>query len=231
MRAVGPRIGRGALAAAVLSVPTVVIGVLVSRNADPIIRLDHHLVSAATDYTRGHPGFTSALLAWQQAFHPRMVYPAAIPVAVWTWSRGLKARTVWGVVTMLVGWNLGLQAKLLVERARPVIEDPVSHAPGFSFPSGHAYNIAMVTTTCLVMAWPLLRRRTRPARAAVIGAAAVTVVLTALDRVFLGVHFPSDVTAGILLAPALSAASFIGYSHTPRHAVLAARDQIAQETS
>lgn len=216
-RAVAPRILRGAVAATVLCLPTVVIGVLVTRDLSPIVDLDHRLVRAATDHTRAHPGFKSALIAWQQTFHPRVVYPAAIPVAVWTWSRGFKARTVWGVATMLIGWNLGLQAKLIAERARPVIDDPVSHAPGYSFPSGHAFNTAMMTSTCLVMAWPLIRRWPMAGRAAVIAAAVAVVVLTALDRVFLGVHFPSDVTAGMLLGPALAFASFLGYRHTPHH--------------
>ena len=44
----------------------------------------------------------------------------------------------------------------------------------------------------------------------------LVVVLTMLDRIFLGVHFPSDVTAGVLLALGLSAASHLGFSHRPK---------------
>ena len=36
-------------------------------------------------------------------------------------------------------------------------------------------------------------------------------MLTALDRVFLGVHFPSDVTAGVLMGSGLALASYAGY--------------------
>ena len=36
-------------------------------------------------------------------------------------------------------------------------------------------------------------------------------LLTALDRVFLGVHFPSDVTAGVLMGSGLALASYAGY--------------------
>lgn len=218
LRAVAPRVLRGVVAAAVLCVPALVLGVLVSRHVAPIVDLDQRLVVEATHVTRAHPDLRHALIAWQEAFHPKIVYLAAVPVAVWTWMRGLRARTIWGVVTMLVGWNLGLQAKLLVERARPLLDEPVSHAPGFSFPSGHAFNSAMMATTCLIMAWPLLRRRPRPVRLALVLGAALVVVLTALDRVFLGVHFPSDVTAGVLMALALATASFLGFRHTPNRA-------------
>ena len=119
-RAVGPRLLRGAVAAAGLCLPVAVLALLVTRHFAPIVDLDERVVVAATDVTRAHPGFEDALIGWQSAFHPTMVYLYAIPVAVWTWLRGFRARTIWGVVTMLVGWNLGLQVKLIVERARPV---------------------------------------------------------------------------------------------------------------
>ena len=41
--------------------------------------------------------------------------------------------------------------------------------------------------------------------------AGAVVVVTALDRVFLGVHFPSDVTAGVLMGSGLALASYAGY--------------------
>lgn len=213
-QAILPRLLRGIVAAAVLCLPVAVLAVLVTRHWDPMIDGDQRAVIAATDYTRAH-GLEPALVRWQWWLHPMRVYIAAIPIALWTWHRGLRARTVWGVVTMLVGWNLGLQAKLLVERARPLIADPVSHAPGFSFPSGHAFNVTMMATTALIMAWPIIRGWSRAARVVVVALAALVVVLTALDRVFLGVHFPSDVTAGVLLALGLSFASFFGFSHQP----------------
>ena len=215
-RAVGPRLLRGVVAAAVLCLPVAVLALLVTRHFAPIVDLDERVVVAATDVTRAHPGFEDALIGWQSAFHPTMVYLYAIPVAVWTWLRGFRARTIWGVVTMLVGWNLGLQVKLIVERARPVIADPVSHAPGYSFPSGHAFNVAMMVTTCLIMAWPLVRRWPPLIRAAAVTVGVLVVVLTMLDRIFLGVHFQSDVTAGVLLALGLSAASYLGFSHRPK---------------
>lgn len=212
LRTVLPRVARGVVAAAVLCLPVAVLAVLVTRHWGPIVDADQRAVIAATNVTREH-GLRPALVQWQWWLHPMRVYMAAIPIAVWTWRRSLRTRTVWGVVTMLVGWNLGLQAKLIVERARPLIEDPVAHAPGYSFPSGHAFNVTMMLTTALIMIWPIARGWPRGARVLLVAAAALVIVLTALDRVFLGVHFPSDVTAGVLLALALSFASFLGFRH------------------
>ncbi|GAB96685.1 undecaprenyl-diphosphatase [Kineosphaera limosa] len=211
-RAALPRIGRGLLAAVVTCVPVAVLAGLVQAGFSPLHRLDEAAIVAATDHTRSAPALRAALLAWQEVFLPWHVYLAAAPVAVWTWRRGLRARTLWGVATALVGWNMGLNVKLLVQRARPVVEDAIEHAPGYSFPSGHVFNVTMASATVIVMAWPLLRRHRAVARTVVATAAVVTVV-TMLDRVFLGVHYPSDTVVGVLLGLALTYSSWTGFSH------------------
>ncbi len=213
--AIAPRLLRGVVTAAVTCLPVGVLAVLVRTKFTPLVEADRSAIVAATDITRANPGLRDALIVWQEVFLPWHVYLAAAPLAVLVYRSGLRARAIWGTVTMLVGWNLGLDVKLLVQRARPELADPVSSAPGFSFPSGHAFNTAMAISTCLVMAWPLLRDRSRAVRTTVVAVGATLIVLTALDRVLLGVHFPSDVTAGVLLAIALTASSWIGFSHQP----------------
>lgn len=215
-RELWPRLARSVVTAAVTCLPVGVVAVLVRSSWEPLLALDRSIIAATTDVTRANPEFREALIWWQELFLPWHVYLAATPVAVWVWLRGLRGRAIWGFVTMMVGWNLGLDVKLLVQRARPLVEDAVSTAPGFSFPSGHAFNTAMATTTAVVMAWPLLRERGRVAQAATVAFGAAIVVLTALDRVYLGVHYPSDVTAGVLLALGLVGASWVGFMHRPK---------------
>ena len=214
-----PRLARGLVTAVVTCLPVGALAVIVTRKWDPLIGLDNELIRRATNVTREHDTFHTVLWGWQEAFVPQHVYLLAVPAVIWAWRSGLRARALWGLFTMLVGWNLGLQVKLIVERARPAYDDPVSSAPGFSFPSGHAFNAAMATATVLVMLWPLLGERASWVRPAAVAVGAAFVLLTALDRVFLGVHFPSDVTAGILLAAGLTTASYAGFSHRPKPAV------------
>lgn len=216
LRELWPRLLRSVAAAAATCLPVGVVALLVRTKWEPLLAWDRSIIAGTTDLARDQPGFREALIVWQEIFQPWHVYLAATPIAAWVWFRGLRGRAVWGFVTMMVGWNLGLDVKLLMQRARPLVEDPVSTAPGFSFPSGHAFNTAMATTTCLVMAWPLLRERGRPAQVAVLAFGVAIVVLTALDRVYLGVHFPSDVTAGVLLALGLVGASWLGFRHRPK---------------
>ncbi len=78
-------------------------------------------------------------------------------VALWAWlAKGLRNRALWAFATLMVGWSVGYFSKLVVQRARPVVTDPVSHSPGFSFPSGHALNIAVFASVMVFLLWPLV---------------------------------------------------------------------------
>jgi undecaprenyl-diphosphatase len=86
--------------------------------------------------------------------------------------------------------------KLIVGRLRPVVEVPVAHAPGNSFPSGHALGSIVAYGALLLVFLPAMAPRwRRPA----IGIVATIVVLIGFTRIALGVHFVSDVLAGWLL--------------------------------
>ena len=91
---------------------------------------------------------------------------------------------------MAAGWGVAAALKLLVRRARPEIDDPIAAHAGYSFPSGHATNNAIVVTVVLVLLWPLVGPRVRRL---LVGLGAAWVVLTCADRLFVGAHFPSDV--------------------------------------
>lgn len=191
------------------AVPVTVLAFFAREKFLPVIHLDDAAIRAATDLTRAHDWLRTALLGWQEMTQPKWVYIVATIVCVVVWRRfGLLTRAAWAFVTMMVAWNLQLMLKLAVQRARPVVSDPVSHAPGYSFPSGHAANAAAAGAVLVLLLWPVLGRVGR--RVALV-VASVVVVVTSLDRVFLGVHFPSDVVAGILFGVGLAVASYVGY--------------------
>ncbi|WP_273653313.1 phosphatase PAP2 family protein [Cellulomonas fimi] len=200
---------RAATLGAVVALPVVVLAFLVRAQVTAVVRFDEAVIAAATDVTRADPTLRTALVVWQEAFRAVFVNAAGALVCLWVWRRHrLGTRALWAVGTLLAGWVLQLAAKGLVQRARPVVEDAVEHAPGSSFPSGHATNTAVVAVTLTLLVWPLLGRVGRVVVPAVAGLA---VVVTAADRVMLGVHYPSDVVAGILLGVAIAGASYVGY--------------------
>lgn len=99
----------------------------------------------------------------------------------------LLAATVLGQFALTNG------IKEIVERARPDISQLTGFA-GSSFPSGHA---SAAAATFAVVALLAGRRRSRSARAVIAGVAVAVAVIVAGTRVFLGVHWLTDVLAGL----------------------------------
>jgi undecaprenyl-diphosphatase len=120
-----------------------------------------------------------------------------IVASLWIGSR----RNAWSSADLLIVLALGASLvnrtiKEIVGRARPEWADPIMVSNGYSFPSGHALNSTVVYGAIVLIAG----RRTHWTRLA--AAASVLVSLIAVSRVFLGVHYPTDVVAGIALGGA-----------------------------
>jgi undecaprenyl-diphosphatase len=96
------------------------------------------------------------------------------------------------LVAMLGGSVLNNLGKALTDRPRPLIR-PLVETGGSSFPSGHA-TIAAVIFSALALA--IARDLSRRGKAAVWAAAGTPIALVAVTRVYLGVHWPSDVVVG-----------------------------------
>lgn len=93
--------------------------------------------------------------------------------------------------------------KLMFDRERPQAFEWLAHASSSSFPSGHAMSSAIVYATIGYLAARLQRRRW--ARWLTMFLAFCMIVLICISRLYLGVHYPSDVAAGLVLGLAWAA--------------------------
>lgn len=108
-----------------------------------------------------------------------------------------RREALWMVVTILGALVLDLSLKYAFHRPRPVpFFVPVPYT--YSFPSGHSlFSFSFYG----VLAGLLTRRiRSRMLRVLIWTLAAVLVAAIGLSRIYLGVHYPSDVIAGYLAA-------------------------------
>ena len=196
------RMTAAAVAAPVLLVPFAVIAALVAVGFEPLHDLDARVTDGLHRTVAGDPGRVDAMAWWSLVFHPVTWRIAAAVLAVWLWRRHARPLALWVAGTVAAGALLGVLLKLLFGRHRPDLLEPVAQATGYAFPSGHAMTSALGAVVFLTVLLPTTRDRPL-ARAALWAAAVVLPLVTAFTRVGLGVHWTSDVVAGLLLGVAL----------------------------
>jgi len=192
----GLRLGAGLVGTLVAAVTFGLLLLLVRAGWAPLRRLD---TGAAQTFNRidvAHPELVRAAEVVSYVFDPNTFRVALTLIALVYLVRGERHHATWLVVTVFGGAGLGLALKVIVGRARPVLPDPVSTAPGLSFPSGHALGASI---GCCLLLLITLRFLPRGGKVAAVIAAVLVVGSVALARVVLGVHFASDVFAGITL--------------------------------
>lgn len=103
---------------------------------------------------------------------------------------------------ILGAWLLGVVLKQIFRRERPPIINHLVTETSFSFPSGHSVFAGVFYTTIAILVSRLIPG-TRPwLRRVAIALCAGLAVSIALSRVWLGVHYPTDVLAGLLVGSA-----------------------------
>lgn len=163
-----------------------------------------------------------ALHAWALAHRPDAVVAAARMLTdsgtgVWPYllaalagtlagrsPRGRAVSAVAALAVLLLGQGLRQALMLAVARPRPPHADWATHASGFSMPSGHSTTSALVAG---LVCWAAAHSARRMLRWCVWGLALLWAAGIGLTRIYLGVHWPSDVIAGWLLAAAYLAAT------------------------
>ena len=172
-----------------------------------VYRVDHAVNT--TFQNLRHPGFTALLDAATIAGGPAGM---ALVVAVTAGILLLRKHHPSAVFVLVAGaggalLNLGLKA--IFERVRPPAAAAIAAAQGYSFPSGHAMGSFIVLGSIGYVALRLpLRWR---AKSALLAALATAIVLIGLSRVYLGVHWISDIAGGWSAGAVWLATATVGF--------------------
>ena len=142
------------------------------------------------------PGLTRVMIAFSFVGGDGLIVAALVALIVFLRFRWLRA-ALWLVVTILGALVLDLSLKYAFHRPRPVpFFVAVPHT--YSFPSGHSlFSFCFYGVLAGLLAG---RTRSRVGRVLTWTVAALLVAAIGLSRIYLGVHYPSDVIAGYLTA-------------------------------
>ena len=120
----------------------------------------------------------------------RVLGPCALALAGYLIYRNHWARLAYWLLGFGGALLLNMAAKHTFARTRPDLWVSIAPETSYSFPSGHAMQSMAFVAALIVIVW----HRRGAGAGLVLGAAFVALV--GLSRVYLGVHFPSDVLAG-----------------------------------
>jgi undecaprenyl-diphosphatase len=181
-------------------------------TGDPIVRMDQGIADWL--HVHGNRALTAFLLGVTHLHSMAGVWAMSLAFAAylawkraWYWLFAL-------VLTMSGGMVLNTVFKHAFQRARPAWDHPLLSLTSYSFPSGHAAGATLFYG--ILAAYLLTRLRSAWARAACVAGAVAMVALVAFSRMYLGVHYLTDVLAAACASGAWLALSLLIVHHFDR---------------
>jgi membrane-associated phospholipid phosphatase len=154
---------------------------------EPVLRFVHSLANA---------GFDRLFLAASALGYAWGVIPVDVALVLGLALRRRYREGVFAAVSIVGSLLLNLGAKHSFARARPSLWESIAPETTFSFPSGHAMGSMTLAWVVVLLCWYPLSRWGWGWRWPVTMLAALFVLLVGLSRIYLGVHYPSDILAG-----------------------------------
>ena len=136
---------------------------------------------------------------------PRIAAILSIIVSLYMFIRHNFKAGIWSASTSVIGNLINVLAKNLIQRPRP--SDKLVAIGGYSFPSGHTFGTALFIFFVVFLIVPQIKDVTLRRILTFLGF--LWILIIALTRVYLHVHYPTDTIASILLVLFLWESSLI----------------------
>ncbi|MBS1839075.1 MAG: phosphatase PAP2 family protein [Actinobacteria bacterium] len=182
----------------------------------PVVRADRRILGWVLDHRSA--ALTAAMRGVTVLGDVRVIVLVGAVAVAWLVASHRRDLAVVLVVSSTGTWLLVNAVKRLVERPRPPQAVRLVAAGGWSFPSGHAGQAAAMYLAVGLLGWLVLRSRS--ARWTALVTAVLLAGAVGISRVYLGVHWSSDVVAGWSLGSAwfLVLLGVAGYTSRARRA-------------
>jgi membrane-associated phospholipid phosphatase len=146
---------------------------------------------------------------------PTLAWVAVI-VLTWCWFRKDRAAFVGLLGVVAVDETLNRILKNIFDRPRPTIFEEIATLHSYSFPSGHA----MAAVANYGMMAVVVGRLVPPLRKPVYGGAVILALWIGLSRIYLGVHWVTDVLAGYAAGGAILFAGVLWLEAYPANRIV-----------
>lgn len=171
-------------------------------------------------HAHGSAGLTQFMLGVTYLHGVPGVTVMSVIFGVVLWRRHARYWTLALAIAVAGGALLNVAMKYAFHRARPTFDDPLFTLLTYSFPSGHTAGSAAFYG--VLASYLCARHGSGKARAGIISAAIGMVLLVGASRMYLGVHYFSDVLGAIAeatawLALTITAVSTLRRSRARRH--------------
>lgn len=176
-------------------VSCVIFGSLAKQvvEAQELVRFDQELATALYQNAKA---FEVTFFRTVTNFGGReAIITIGLPMIIWLLLRKQKLLLLSWVVAIIGSSTLNAALKLTFQRARPTFEEPLLIATFYSFPSGHAMG-SVVLYGMLVYIFNISLVDRRWIRVALICLAVWFILFIGFSRIYLGVHYFSDILAG-----------------------------------
>ncbi len=163
-----------------------------------------------SDWIHSHalPGWLTAF-SWITDLGQYGVYAVFLVLAILLWRGGQRLLLIFWIAALVGGKLIETILKLSIHRTRPIYSARYLHGNSYSFPSGHTVG----ATLCYVgLAYILVALKDLHGgrKVAVYAGGVLVALLVGFSRVYLGVHYPSDVLGGFITGGGWLALCIIG---------------------
>ncbi len=184
---------------AILIIATLLIGLAIDAGlASNIDTQISHPLALRTGESSDALIATIQGVSWLGGGIPRWLLVVLLCALLWR-SAGRRPALLFAATAICANLASSL-LKNIFDRPRPDLIPHLDHVSSWSYPSGHATSVTAIAIAFALLAPP-------PWRRVAAGCAAAAILLTALSRVMLGVHWPSDVLGGTMLGAAFALAA------------------------
>jgi undecaprenyl-diphosphatase len=198
-----PRVGLAVFAACLALFAA--LTALVKAN-HPLVSFDLPAAQRIHQWASAQPDALVLFLRFWSSYGRDGVALIALILLV-AWLRRAARRELWLLIFGLLGVELLFQVlSNLINRARPEFKDPFETLIGAGYPSGHAATNVFLGLMVLYLLLPRIQAGWK--RALLVAAVIAAAALVIFSRIFLGLHYPTDLAAGVLLGTGWAALIF-----------------------